>query len=320
MAKVRPHPKKKNKPKPRILTPEQLERRRRWTRRLIHAFGLVVVVGGFSIGYRALADHVRDRYTQVDRPPALVLVNRPIWMNDRLAGEVARRLSQVVPGTSSTLDHEILVEVHDLLSRDAWIERVNGVRRVELGGRDTILIDCTYRTPLAIARWDDGRDTIYQLVDARGVLLPIRYEPPEVQAITDGEDRSTNLRIITGLTREPPRAPGARWDSPNLAAGLEVAALLQDEPAARDVVLIDVSNVGSRVGSQVILWTTSDTEIRWGQPPSSTDTLAEATPAAKLQHLRTVSQTFAGQYPQWVDIRFDAIKYLKPSADAADGE
>ena len=88
MAKIRPKPpsKKKTKLKPRILTPEQLERRRRWTRRLIHAFSLIVVAGGFSIGYRALAEHVRDRYTLVDSPPALVLVNRPIWMNDRLAG------------------------------------------------------------------------------------------------------------------------------------------------------------------------------------------------------------------------------------------
>lgn len=318
MAKVRPHPKKKAKPKPKVLTPEQLERRRRWAKRLTHAFALVVVVGGFAIGYRALAGHVRERYTIVEGTPALVLVNRPAWMNDRLAAQVAQRLAAITPARSSTLDHDLLVALHDELSRDAWIERVNGIRRADLGGQDSILIDCAYRTPLAIARWDSGRETIYQLVDARGVLLPIRYEAEEVRAIMDGQDRSTNLRVITGLTREPPRAAGARWDSPNLSAGLEVAALLQDEPAARDVVLIDVANVGSRNASQVILWTTSNTEIRWGQPPSSTDTLAEATPTAKLAHLRTVSDAFAGQYPQWVDIRFDAVKYLKPTSDAVD--
>jgi len=241
-----------------------------------------------------------------------VLVNRPIWMNDRLAGEVAGRLAKALPAQGSTLDHGLLMELHGILSRDGWIQQVNSLRRDRVAGRDVILIDCAYRTPLAIARWDKGREAIYQLVDGNGVMLPIRYEPDEVRAIMDGDDRSTNLRVITGLVREPPSAPGARWDSPHLRAGLEVAALLQDEPAARDIVLIDVSNVGSRDASQVILWTTADTEIRWGQPPSATDLLVEAAPQAKLQHLRTVAGTFRGNYPQWIDIRFDAVKYLKP--------
>ncbi len=313
MAKVRPNPRKQNKPKSKVLTPEQLERRRRWTKRLINAFALIVVIGGFSIGYRALGEHVRERYTVVDRPPALVLVNRPVWMNDRLAGQVAGRLAEALPRQGSTLDHDLLVNLHDILSRDGWIERVNLVRRARVAERDTILVDCDYRTPQAIARWDSGRETSYHLVDRNGVLLPIQYTADEVRAIMDGHDRSTNLRIITGLKREPPRSAGTAWESAHLRAGLEVAALLHGEPAARDVVLIDVANVGVRGGApQVILWTTANTEIRWGQPPGSTDTLVEATPAAKLAHLRTVVEAFGGRYPAWVDIRFDAVKYLKP--------
>lgn len=313
MAKVRPNPPaRKKKLKPRILTPEQLERRRRWTGRIVNLLGVIAVVGAFSIGYRALAGHVREKYTVVHEPPALVLLNRPVWMNDRLAGQVADRLAKVLPGEGSTLEHGLLIELHDILARDAWIEKVNAVRRDRIRGRDTILIDCAYRTPLAIARYEKGRETVYQLVDASGVLLPIRYEPAEVQAILSGQDRSTSLRVISGMVNNPPAAVGAKWDSRHLRAGLEVAALLADEPAARDIVLIDVANVGSRDAPQVILWTASSTQIRWGQPPGATDLLVEATPQAKLEHLRTVAQSFAGNYPQWVDIRFDAVKYLKP--------
>ncbi len=317
MAKVRPQSRRKiDKPKP--LTPEQIERRKRWTRRLVHACGVVAVVGAFAIGYRALGEHVRQEYAVVEQPPALVLVNRPIWMNDRLAAEVAGRLARALPARGSTLDRGLLVKLHDILAADAWIERVNGIRRSSIDGRDSILIDCAYRTPLAIARWNNGRETVYQLVAANAVLLPIRYEPAEVQAILDGADRSTNLRVITGLVRPPPGNAGARWDSPQLRAGLDVAALLHDQPAARDISLIDVSNVGSSDAAQVILWTTSKTEIRWGQPPAATDFLVEASPQTKLAHLRTVYETFRGEYPRWVDLRFDAVKYLKQEPPAAE--
>ena len=309
MAKLKPHPAPRKR-KSRALTREQLDRRQRWVRRLVNVLGIVAVVGGFGLGYRALAAHVRQNHTIVERPPALVLVNRPSWLNDRLAGEIAARLAKALPAQSSTLDVSLLEKLNEILARDAWIEQVHAIRRTRVGGRDSILIDCAYRMPLAIARFERGRDTVFQLIDANGVLLPIRYEPAEAGAILAGQDRSTNLRIIAGLAGQPP-ATGSRWESRNLKAGLEVAALIHDEAAARDIAMIDVSNVGSPSAPQVILWTTSGTQIRWGQPPGSTDLLVEATPQAKLAHLRTVESTFAGEYPEWVDIRFDAVKYHK---------
>ena len=338
MAKVRldkpKKPKAKAKPRPQPLTPEQREHRKRVLSLLVNGLALAVVLGGFAIGYNALAAHVRQSYALVNRPPAITLVNRPAWMSDALAGDLAARLADALPRRGSTLDHDLLVSLAGVLDADAWVSRVNRVRRLDVGGRDTIQIDCDYRTPLAIVQWQDGRDTTYRLVSRDGALLPPSYTGPAVRAIIDGGDATTNLRVITGVAVAPPVEAGRRWDAPDLLAGLDVAALLNGVTAARGITVIDVSNFAERRipwsagpkgmwAAQVVLRTKTNSVVFWGRPPQATDFLIEVPPQTKLANLEAVAEHFHGRpWPEWVDLRAehdDAVQYLDSAVPKTQG-
>ena len=333
MAKVRLDSPKKAKPKakPKVapLTPEQREHRRKVLSRLVNGLALAVVLGGACIGYNALAGHVAETYAVVERPPAITLVNRPAWMNDALAGDLAAKIADALPQRGSTLDHDLLVRLAGLLDADAWVKRVNRVRRTSVRGRDTLLIDCDYRTPLAIVQWQDGRETSYRLVARDGVLLPPTYAGPAVRAIIDGGDATTNLRVITGVAKPPPAESGGAWDAPDLKAGLDVAALLNGVAAARDITVIDVSNYAERRirwsagakerwAAQVVLRTKIYGVVFWGRPPEASDFLVEVPPQTKLANLEAVAKHFHGRpWPEWVDLRAEhdaAVQYLDSAA------
>ena len=255
-------------------------------------------------------------------------MNRPAWMTDAIAADLAGRLAAALPPRGSTLDHDLLVRLGQMLHDDAWVSRVNSVRRLNVTGRDTIRVDCDYRTPLAIVQWDDGRETSYRLVARDGALLPPTYGPQAVRAIINGGDATTNLRVVVGVAKKPPSDAGEKWDAADLKAGLDVAALLNGVAAARDVTVIDVSNFAERRirwsagarerwAAQVVLRTKADTVVFWGRPPEANDFLVEVSPQTKLANLQAVAKHFHGRpWPEWVDLRAehnDAVQYLDGS-------
>ena len=173
-------------------------------------------------------------------------------------------------------------------------------------------------------QWGDGRETTYRLIARDGVLLPPTYTGPAVRAIITGGDATTNLRVITGVATPPPGDAGLRWDSPDLAAGLDVAALLNGLAAARDVTVIDVGNFAERRirwsagakerwAAQIVLRTKLNHVVFWGRPPEADDFLVEVSPQTKLANLTAVAKHFHGRpWPAWVDLRAEneaAIQY-----------
>jgi hypothetical protein len=305
MAKVRPKLKKK-KAKP--LTSAQAEKRRRVLKLTVGGLGIVAAIGVSLIGYDALADHVGTRYTVVDARPAIILSNRPLWMTDAIATDIAQKIAGVIPDRSSTLDHKLLVSIHDILRNDAWIQKVEQVRRVQVDGQDTLIIGCHYRTPQAIVHWEDASGASYRLVAHDSVLLPPTYTWDQVRPILVGQGTGSNLRVLVGILKGPPDKAGETWIGEDLSAGLDVAGLLHELPTTRDITIIDVTNVAERARRgqpQIVLRTKHDTEIWWGRPPQSNDFLVEPTPNEKLAVLAEAARRFKGQYPQRIDLRRD---------------
>lgn len=305
MAKVRPKPKKK-KAKP--LTAAQVEKRRRVLKLVVGGLGIVAAIGVSLIGYSALADHVGTHYTTVEARPAIILRDRPVWMTDIIATEIAQQIAGVVPDRSSTLDHKLLVNIYDVLRNNAWIQKVEQVRRAQVDGQDTLIIHCDYRTPRAIVRWEDASGGSYRLVAQDSVLLPPTYTWNQVRPILVGQGTGSNLRVLVGVLKAPPDRPGETWIGEDLSAGLDLAALLHEVPAARDITIIDVTNVAERARRgqpQIVLRTKHDTEIWWGRPPRSNDFLVEPTPQEKLAVLAEAARRFKGEYPQRIDLRRD---------------
>jgi len=243
------------------------------------------------------------------------LKNRPAWMSDFLADQIAH-IAQV-SGGHNAFDHDMLVELAAALNTNPWIRNVKQVRRVyDKSPGDTIEIDCDYRAPAALVHWGD----FYWLVDGDGIKLPEQFNSQHVPRIVMGADSRMNIRIIEGVKHPPPES-GESWSGEDLVAGLELVRLIFDKPYAEEIVKVNVANFNGRRDpreAHIVLVTKDAHEIRWGRAISAKDAFAEVAPSQKLKYMEAVfnekHHVDGGQ--AWIDIRFDAITYPNPDARA----
>lgn len=303
-----------SKPKPiAVKKPADPERRRRMRKVALNAAGCVLFIGICVGGFFGIRHYVEQRVLYTDRVPTVVLVNRPPWMSDHLAGRIATSVQPRVP--SSALNRQVLVDMARILEADPWIRQVRQIRRTyRQGPGDTIEVDCEYHIPIALVKVGE----LYYLVDNNGVLLPESYTQSQVPLVVRGPNRQVNIRIITGVRGPMPRSAGQRWGGDDLIAGLELARCLYGQPFAEEIEIIDVSNYQERVdryAAQLVLVTRHGTEVRWGRPIHAKDFFVEVGPERKLERMRLLYEQYGrvdGGFP-WVDLRFDRV--LNPTPE-----
>jgi len=312
--------KKKAKPIP-VKKPRDPEKSRRIRRIVRHTIGAVICLIAAVGGLIVLKHHVDKDLVFPAAPPKIVLANRPAWMSDFLADQIAS--SAKPTGTHSTFDRQILVDAAKMLEGNPWIRRVKQVRRA-YGDKpgDTIEIDCEYRAPIALVHWKD----YFWLVDAEGVKLPEQFTSDQVPRIIMGRDRKMNIRVVEGVDRPPPES-GRKWVGDDLAAGLDMVRLLFGRTYAEEIVKVDVTNHVARRDpreAQIVLITKYNTEIRWGRPANAEDYFIEVSTAQKLKYLQQIFDEFkrVDGHRSWIDIRFDKITYpsVEPSPEHASGQ
>jgi len=258
--------------------------------RLIILPGLLIstLVGASSYGYYCLREHVERDLSFSQRPPIVVLRNRPAWMSDALAERIASFGRPV--GTRSALDHQLLVDVADTLQQNAWVRQVKQVRRTfTKSPGDTIEIDCEYREPMALAAYKNE----YILIDSQGYKLPERFSAKMTPTIMFDGGGGVNLRIIDGMAAMPPFLDGQQWAGQDLQAGLDLVKLLYSKSYADEIQRVDVSNFGhrrSRTEGQLVLITKYNTQIVWGAPVRGLN--FELPPGKKLECLEMLYQTY----------------------------
>ncbi len=272
----------------------------------LHATIAVIFLSGIVSVFRICQIYVDRRLAFPDRPPKVVLVNRPDWMSDFLAGEIIKTTQPI--GLHSSFNQQLLIDTAKSLQSNPWIKHVNQIRRVfgESPG-DTLQIDCEYRAPAALVKWGD----YYWLVDSQGIKLPEQYDRGLLPRILLGPDGKTNLRIVDGVSHGPPEA-GQVWPGPDLAGGLEMARLLSDVDWADQIRDIDVSNFAGRRDekeAQIVLFTRFGTQLRWGRPPSAKDAFIEVPAPQKLAAIEDIylrAKRVDDNQP-WIDLRFDRV-------------
>jgi hypothetical protein len=290
-------------------------------RALPHGIGLVVLVGAIAGGLVGLQRYVEKNVTYPTGPAKVVLKDRPVWMSDYLAEQIAAIAKP--KGTNSAFDRQLLVDSAEALKRNPWVKQVHSVRRV-YGERpgDTIEIDAEYRAPVALVQWGQ----YLWLVDAEGIKLPEQFNLTQdaIRKIIIGRDGHVNIRVIEGVKR-PPSESGKKWVGDDLSAGLDLVKLLYGKPYAEEIISVNVSNFGGRKDAreaQLVLKTRYNTEVRWGQPVNPKDFYVEVQAAQKLARLEKIVEQYkrvdAGQ--QWVDIRFDQVTYPLPAAASSSNE
>jgi hypothetical protein len=315
-----------------------------WRRRVTrHVAGVFLFVGVCAAAVYVAGQYVDREIATSTGPFIIVVKHRPIWMSDVLVRQIAdvaqppvlpqstehptdehhhAGLAAWIGGNPSTgysaFDRDLLVQVRRRLAADPWISQVQQVRRAYTDKPgDTIEIDCTYRVPDALVKWRDG----YWLVASDGYKLPERYDPAMVPNVMGQSSGLPPLRIIEGVSHAPPSA-GQKWVGDDLAAGLDMVAVLSTDPVADAVLKIDVSNFSGRVDSReahIVLITKYNTEIRWGRPASD-DQSFEISPAKKLQCLERIVAQYGriDANQPWIDVRFDTVRIPsgKPADDA----
>jgi hypothetical protein len=292
-----------------VRTPMDPARAAQIRRVCLHLLGIVILVAVVGGGMVADRDYVERKVVPATDSPAVLLKNRPVWMSDFLAEQIARTAKPA--GTHSAFDHQLLVDTVALLKANPWIKDVRQVRRAYLNKPGDVLeVDCDYRAPVALVHWKD----YFWLVDGDGVKLPEAFSAADVPKILFGQDKKVNIRVVEGVAQAPPET-GAKWNGEDLHAGLQLVKLLYAKPYTEEIQKVDVSNFARRhdkKGAQLLLITKYNTEVRWGQPiDSGDDFFVEVSPQQKLAYLKAIVDE-KGQVDghfKWVDIRFDAVTF-----------
>ncbi|HMN96048.1 MAG TPA: hypothetical protein PKC43_06970 [Phycisphaerales bacterium] len=208
----------------------------------------------------------RASFSFVPLEPAPIMAifrDPPEWVPDHVLLALEALVGEHIG--PDPLAREDLIAAREALERTGWFESVHQVRRT---GRRAIEVVARFSVPVAVVRYRD-RD---HLVDAEGRLLPMSW--PHGDAPSFG--------TIVGVASAPPRTPGSAWEGADLAAALATLALLDRQPWARQVALVDLG--AHRSSGRIRLLTDRGTSILWGRAPGE-ERSAEVSARTKIEYL-----------------------------------
>ncbi len=300
------------KPKPsKVSLPKPSEKqrdshpRRKLAVAMLHLLGIFIFVGGLIYLVDVTRKYVEQEALGSLGPLRIALVNKPVWMSDYLAEQIA---DTVPKNSGSAFDHDLLVRTAELLKKNPWVAEVRQIRRVygEKPG-DTLEVDCKFRAPVALVKWGQ----YYWMVDNDGYLLPEQFTAEKLEKVTVGRDGRTCLRVIDGVKQPPPES-GRRWAGADLSAGLDLVKLFYGKLFLDEVTAVDVTNYGGRVkrsDPQLVLETRYGSQIWWGRPLNTKDFFVEVPATRKLEILRAVVQKDGriDANQAYLDVRYDNL-------------
>ncbi|MBK9189041.1 MAG: hypothetical protein IPM33_08805 [Phycisphaerales bacterium] len=178
------------------------------------------------------------------------------------------------------------------LEKTGWFVGTPRARR-ESGSR--VIVDGVWRIPAAVVR-HGGRD---HLISWTGMPMPAQYDIG-----------AANLRAIIAPALGPPRDADARpdfgtaWPGEDIAASLELLAIVIDRPWGVQVAAVDASEYSSK--NTLTIVTSHNTRIIWGGRPSK-PRQGDVSTNEKLVRLGTL-------YRDWgrIDAKYNAIDISQP--------
>jgi hypothetical protein len=231
-----------------------------------------------------LVDLLRRRalnasYFRVD-PAQIKLGEMPEFVPDRVAGEL-EALAQVEP--RSVFDPSLASDLKASLARHPWVKEVSATHRM-LPNRVTV--DLKLRVPSALVDVGAWRLT----VDALGFVLE-----DHASLAPDG------LIRIRGDKKSIPRIPrlGKPFRCQAVEDGLAVVSDLRRSSGHvffrhLSVAVVDVTNVGSKQGSEIVLELSNGTLVEWGSAPTGALGPIELPSTKKLDNLLLVHDRHPG--------------------------
>lgn len=260
--------------------------------RHIASIGAVLIVVGIValvvLGLRPLQE--RATRTLTDAPVTLqflwpkVLSNDPTkpamtWIPREWQENLLKDARAAVGSKPDPLDPTVLASLRDTLNASGWFETTPTVRR---SGATSIVIDGQWRTPAAVVRYTPTPGAAPELLWLSTSALPM----PKV-----AEPGRARPRILENPTSPPPQTPdgkvdfNAPWPGDDIAAGLELLALVARQPWAGQVAGVDLAEFATN--QSLTLTTVYGTRVVWGGKPSE-PRFGDAATKDKLRHVATL--------------------------------
>jgi hypothetical protein len=280
--------------------------RRRWTRPCGLAILLLALSGGIASGISRLEAKVHGM-ERFHRRLVLEWVGLPDWLrnpdNGHILDSIVARVN--LRETDRALDPGLARRIGGALLDPAtgWVK---SLERVRIRPDGVVEIACQFRRPAAWVH--HGR--YYYLVDAECYRLPGRYNPADC--------RGSALIVVEGVRQSPPRV-GEPWPGEDLAAGMHLSMLLEDEAFRPQVDRVNVANLDGRVdrkGPHIDLATNRPgSHVWWGRAPGH-ERGVEITAAQKITLLQTIYRQSGriDMHRAYVDIRIWPDRVAMPAS------
>ncbi len=202
---------------------------------------------------------------QADGDVVVRLVDLPTWVEADLESMLVETAVRHIG--DDPLQRADLMDAREALLATGWFVSVDQVRRV---GTRVVDVTATLAKPFAVIR--DRSRVRDHLVDAQGRVLPRTYAPGEPSGYIG----------LTGARYGAPTHSGMTWPGADVAAALDVLALINDKPWLDQVVRIDLTR--HRKDGSIRLVTDRNCTIVWGRAPG--DEAGSDVPASqKLSYL-----------------------------------
>ena len=192
----------------------------------------------------------------------------PHWMDSQVRLELQEAAAW--PIKDGDLSHRNLQRSVESLYQTGWVRQVHQIKR---DGMNSIMVSADYRRRVAAIASPRG---IFR-VDRESVRLPGDFDDQSIDMI--------GVPIITAVSLSPPPV-GHQWLGEDVAGGLSVAQLIQDQPYVTQIEAIDVSQTDRQRRIRVSLHTHRGL-IRWGLAPGYDHPLEPST-EVKLHRLMQI--------------------------------
>ena len=272
------------------------------TIKALEMFGIVALVSAMGmawyVGEPYLMQYGQSLSATTLSKEDIALTPLPQWVSPMLQNQLRDKVASKL---DTAMQQRHLDAAARQLAGNPWVKHVIEVRRVS---RDRVMVEATYRQPLAVVRGING----YHLVDDEGVRLPGLYSEVQLDQLA--------LPVLVGTASGPPPV-GRVWPGQDLQAGLSLAGLLMDQPFARQIQAIDVGQRDTR-GRVRLALITHGTVVRWGLPPDR-ELAIEPDAQTKLNRVAQLfdQRAFVEGSDQVVDIYGPAV-FVRPMSEADD--
>ncbi len=245
-----------------------------WRQALIGLALVVLPIAGAYYAWSRWGERITDNGDYVLRADSFHITPPPDWVRADVCGEVIREGS--LTGLS-LLDPQLTVKVFQAFAAHSWVENVSRVSKNPPGKTTRVVVELTYRKPVAMVEVVLNGQPGLLPIDAEAILLP----PHDFTA-----DQTRNYLRISVPHAAPSGTVGTAWGQTEIHEAARIAAVFQDVWEKCGLYRIQLVPLGTADSTQIVptfeLQSRSGASVIWGRAPDLRNETEFKTAIAKV--------------------------------------